>query len=83
MQIFHIHDKGKILYRLKKERKNMKEKSKFSIRKYMMITLACVVYGIGISLFVDPNNLAPGGCTGLSVMITRLLALETGTTELI
>ena len=46
MQIFHIHDKGKILYRLKKERKNMKEKSKFSIRKYMMITLACVVYGI-------------------------------------
>ena len=83
MQIFHIHDKGKILYRLKKERKNMKEKSKFSIRKYMMITLACVVYGIGISLFVDPNNLAPGGFTGLSVMINRLLPLETGTIYLI
>ena len=48
-----------------------------------MITLACVVYGIGISLFVDPNNLAPGGFTGLSVMINRLLPLETGTIYLI
>lgn len=61
----------------------MNNKSKFSIRKYILITIACIIYGIGISLFVDPNNLAPGGFTGLSVMINRLIPLETGTIYLI
>lgn len=49
----------------------------------MVITLACVLYGVGISLFIDPNNLAPGGFTGLSVVINRLISLETGTIYLI
>lgn len=56
---------------------------KFSIKKYIMITLACVAYGVGISLFVDPNNLAPGGFTGLSVVLNRLIPIETGTIYLI
>lgn len=55
----------------------------FRIKKYIIITFACVLYGIGISLFVDPNNLAPGGFTGLSVIINRLVPLETGTIYLI
>jgi uncharacterized membrane-anchored protein YitT (DUF2179 family) len=38
---------------------------------------------VGISLFIDPNNLAPGGFTGLSVMINRLIPVETGTIYLI
>lgn len=61
----------------------MKNKYRFSIKKYMVITLACVLYGVGISLFIDPNNLAPGGFTGLSVVINRLISLETGTIYLI
>ncbi|MGN1180491.1 MAG: YitT family protein [Suilimivivens sp.] len=61
----------------------MKGKGKFSIKRYIMITLACAIYGIGISLFVDPNNLAPGGFTGLSVMINRMTSIETGTVYLI
>lgn len=61
-----------------KEGSDMMRKN-FSIRKYIIITLSCVLYGIGISLFVDPNNLAPGGFTGLSVIINRLIPLETGT----
>ncbi|MBO5056417.1 MAG: YitT family protein [Lachnospiraceae bacterium] len=59
------------------------EQRKFSIKKYIMITLACVIYGVGISLFVDPNNLAPGGFTGLSVVLNRLIPIETGTIYLI
>lgn len=61
----------------------MKGKGKFSIKRYIMITLACALYGIGISLFVDPNNLAPGGFTGLSVMLNRMASIETGTVYLI
>lgn len=70
---------------LKQERAGikMKNKSRFSIKKYIIITLACVLYGVGISMFVDPNNLAPGGFTGLSVMINRLIFLETGTIYLL
>ena len=52
----------------------MKDKMQFSIKKYLVIALACTLYGVGISLFVDPNNLAPGGFTGLSVIINRLMA---------
>ncbi|MBD5395405.1 MAG: YitT family protein [Lachnospiraceae bacterium] len=61
----------------------MKDKMQFSIKKYLVIALACTLYGVGISLFVDPNNLAPGGFTGLSVIINRLIPLETGTIYLI
>ena len=32
-----------------------------AVNKYFMITLASLIFGIGISLFIDPNNLAPGG----------------------
>lgn len=61
----------------------MRHKLRRNIKKYAIITIACFLYGAGISLFIDPNNLAPGGFTGLSVMISRLLPVETGTLYLI
>ncbi len=33
----------------------------------------------GGSLFIDPHNLAPGGVTGIAVIISRVLSVETGT----
>lgn len=61
----------------------MRHKLRRNIKKYAIITIACFIYGAGISLFIDPNNLAPGGFTGLSVMISRLIPVETGTLYLI
>ena len=49
------------------------------IIKYFMITLAAFFNAVGISLFFDPNQMAPGGVTGLSIILTRLLPIETGT----
>lgn len=49
------------------------------IRDYAMITAAAVIYGISISLFLDPNNLAPGGVTGIAVILNRLTGMPTGT----
>lgn len=46
---------------------------------YAVITAASVLYGIGVSLFLDPNNLAPGGATGIAVILNRLTGVETGT----
>lgn len=43
-----------------------------------MITLAAGIYAAGVSLFLDPNNLAPGGITGIAILINRLTGIGTG-----
>ena len=49
------------------------------MKKYFVITLASVMYGIAVALFLDPNDLAPGGVTGIAILINRFVPLETGT----
>lgn len=44
-----------------------------------MITLGAIVYSVAISLFLDPNNIAPGGISGVAILINRFTHLETGT----
>lgn len=46
---------------------------------YLLMTVATAIYSAGVSLFLDPNSLAPGGVTGISVILNRLTSLETGT----
>ena len=49
------------------------------MKKYAIITAASFAYAVGVSLFTDPNNMAPGGVTGISIILSRLLPLPTGT----
>lgn len=49
------------------------------IYEYSVMTIGCILYAIGIALFLDPNHLAPGGVTGLSIILSQFLPLETGT----
>ena len=51
---------------------------KKKLKNYSMITLAAIVYAAGVSLFLDPNNLAQGGVTGIAILIGRLSGLGTG-----
>ena len=46
---------------------------------YVVITVFSLTYGVGISLFLDPNNLAPGGVSGISIMLSRITPIPTGT----
>ncbi len=39
------------------------------IKKYLLITVATVIYAIGVSLFLDPNGIVPGGFTGIAMII--------------
>ena len=55
----------------------------YLLKKFTVITLASIVYGASISLFIDPNDLAPGGISGLSVILNRIFPLETGTIYLL
>lgn len=49
------------------------------IMDYLVITLASAIYAVAVGLFLDPNSLAPGGVTGISIILNRLTGLETGT----
>lgn len=49
------------------------------IWNYVMITAFSFTYAVGISLFLDPNNLAPGGISGISIMLSRITPIATGT----
>ena len=40
--------------------------------EYLVITLAAFIYGLGTSLFSDPNHLAPGGVTGIAIVLNRV-----------
>ena len=52
---------------------------KKTIKQLLIIFVASAVYAAGVSLFLDPNNLAPGGVTGISVILNRLSGIPTGT----
>lgn len=61
----------------------MKEKSRFIsvasfIVRYLIITFGALLYAAGIALFLDPNNMAPGGVAGISVILNRLVPISTG-----
>jgi len=53
------------------------------MKKYALVTVGAILFGIGIGLFIDPNNLAPGGISGLSIILSRVIPVETGTLFLI
>jgi len=64
------------------EKKRQEGKTgKQKLLDYVIITVAAVAYAVGVSMFIDPNNMAPGGVTGLSIILSRIL--ETGTLLLV
>ncbi|MCD7726553.1 MAG: YitT family protein [Clostridiales bacterium] len=64
---------------MKKYVKNSKKSKTELLKKYIIITVAAFIYAAGVSLFIDPNNMAPGGVTGISIILSRLLPVSTGT----
>ena len=56
-----------------------KKSVKRRIWDYVVITVSSLLYAVAVSLFLDPNSLAPGGITGISIILNRLTGLETGT----
>ena len=47
--------------------------------KVLCMTFAPAIYAAGVGLFLDPNALAPGGVTGISVIVNRITGIQTGT----
>ena len=56
-----------------------KKSLKTHMKDYIIITIASFFYGLAISQFLDPNDIAPGGVSGLSMIINRIINIEVGT----
>lgn len=53
------------------------------VKEYLITTLGCIIYSLGVALFLDPNNIAPGGVTGIAIVINYLLPIEQDLTGII
>ena len=61
----------------------MVKKTKNTVTRYFILTAAAFIYAVAISLFLDPNDIAPGGVTGLSILVNRFVNIPTGTINLL
>lgn len=48
------------------------------ILKYALLVFGCVIYSLGTAVFLDANNLAAGGVTGIAIIISHLSGMDTG-----
>ncbi len=56
---------------------------KNKILDYMIITCGAALYAMSVVVFTAPNNIAPGGLTGVATLINYLFSLPIGTFILI
>ena len=49
------------------------------VLKYGGILLGSLLYAAAIALFLDPNQLAPGGVSGIAIIVNHITSLPTGT----
>lgn len=67
----------------KEQESEIRYKEKKTLRRrvtdYLIITVASLIYAVAVSFFLDPNSLAPGGVTGIAIILNRMTGLETGT----
>lgn len=53
------------------------------LKSYIILTVAALIYAVAVSLFLDPNNIAPGGVTGIAILVSRFVPIATGTVNLL
>ena len=49
----------------------------------LLILLGAAVYSLGVHCFIEPNNIAPGGVTGISIILAEYLPVGLGTLILV
>lgn len=48
-------------------------------KKYIFLTIASILYALGVALFFEPADLVTGGVTGIGIILHFLSGVETGT----
>lgn len=50
---------------------------------YLVIVLGAAVYALSVSFFTAPNDIAPGGVTGIATMLNHLFSVPIGAVSLV
>ena len=48
------------------------KKNKYILIQYIGLIIACMIMAVGLNMFLVPKTIAPGGLSGLSVVISKL-----------
>ena len=59
------------------------KKSTNSIIEFLGLIIGCIFMGVAINMFFKPYTIAPGGLSGLSLVISKLTGLSVSTIMLI
>lgn len=56
---------------------------KLLIRNYVLLTFGGILMAVNINLFLAPSGIAPGGVTGISIILNQMTGWLVGTTMLV
>lgn len=45
-------------------------------KRYLIITAGCIIYALGVSLYLDSNKIASGGVSGLAIILSHITPLK-------
>ncbi|WP_099190011.1 YitT family protein [Tepidibacter mesophilus] len=51
--------------------------------EYILITIGCALMGLAIVMFLAPHTIAPGGVTGLAIVIKKITGISISVTNLV
>ena len=57
----------------------MKKKIRRWVIDILVMILAAAIYSLGVHIFISPNDIAPGGVTGLAIILTEFWGISVGT----
>ena len=46
------------------------------LKQYLIITAGCIIFSLGIALFLDANKIASGGVSGLAIILSHITPLK-------
>lgn len=61
----------------------MKRSIKKGIADLLLFTLGCFIYSAAVTVFISPNEISPGGLTGIATLVNYLFSLPSGPVLLI
>ena len=56
----------------------MRKKALRTLSTFLFNIVGCFVYSVGVTVFITPNEISPGGFTGIATIITYLLGFKSG-----
>lgn len=50
---------------------------------YLLITIGCALMAIALNIFLEPHTIAPGGVTGLAIIVKKITGISVAVTNLV